>query len=370
MTVMTTRPHPPVQPLSRAPRSILVIRMSGIGDVVWTTPLLANLRRAWPDAHIAYVARPAAARVLIGNPDVDEVIIFESERITWQIGLLLRLARRRFDLSIDLICSAATALQSWVAARTRVGFDFRGRRYLYNRALSRYDANHGHAVEFNLYAAEHLGIPIVTRALVWTVLDDERRAADDIVAKLTRDGRKLVVFIPTGGFPSKKWSADSYAALGRSLVARGDVRILIVWGSAAEHEEARAIAAGIGDEAVAADSTIPLRVEAAVFARCALAVGNDTGPLHIATAVGVPVVGLLGPVNDRSQGPWSDRAIYVRARTLDEPCCGKTDCALPRCMIGITPEQVADVCAVALDRPRTEWRDALLPLGARLREDV
>lgn len=367
---VTARPHPPVRPLARAPRSILVIRMSGIGDVVWTTPLLANLRRAWPDAHIAYVARPAAAQVLEGNPDVDEVILFESQRLAWQLRLLVRLARRRFDLSIDLICSPATALQSWVAARTRVGFDFRGRRHLYNRALPRYDANHGHAVDFNLYPAEHLGIPIVTRALVWTVQEAERQAAESLVHRYTADGRKLVVFIPTGGFPSKKWSAESYAALGRRLVARGDIRILIVWGSAHEHEEARAIAAGIGGDAHAADGTVPLRVEAAVFARCALAVGNDTGPLHIATAVGVPVVALLGPVNERAQGPWGDRAIYVRARDLDEPCCGRTDCAVPRCMLGITPAQVADVCTVALDRPRSEWRDALLPLGARLREDV
>ncbi len=359
--------HPPVRPLSRPPRSILVIRMSGIGDVVWTTPLLANLRRAWPMAHIAYVARPAAAQVLIGNPDIDEIILFESERISWQIALLARLARRRFDLSIDLICSPATALQSWFAARVRVGFDFRGRRHLYNRVLSRYEANRAHAVDFNLYPAGHLGIPIVSKALVWTVLPEEAHAADAAVRTHAPHGERLVVFIPTGGFDSKKWPAASYAALGRILAEEKNLRILVIWGSERELHEAREIVAGIGPTAQVAERH-PLRETAALLARSALVVGNDTGPLHIATAVGVPVVALLGPVNDLSQGPWSDRAIYVRAQHLDEPCCGRNDCTTPRCMTGITPEQVAAVCSIALHVPRAQWRDALSPLGARLRD--
>ncbi|MBN1448050.1 MAG: glycosyltransferase family 9 protein, partial [Bacteroidetes bacterium] len=117
--------------------SILVIRMSGIGDVLWTTPLLANLRRAYPDAHIAYVVRSSSALVLENNPDIDELLLFEREDLPWQLGFLARLRKRRFDLSIDLICSPATAIQSVVSgARTRIGFDFRIREKLYNHRLS------------------------------------------------------------------------------------------------------------------------------------------------------------------------------------------------------------------------------------------
>ncbi|MCB2206475.1 glycosyltransferase family 9 protein [bacterium] len=322
-------------------KSILVIRMSGIGDVLWTTPLLANLRRAYPDAHIAYVVRTASALVLENNPDVDELLLFEDERIRWQLGFLRRLRRRHYDLSIDLICSPATAIQSVVSgARTRIGFDFRVREKLYNHRLSAREANAGHEVEFNLFVLRYMGIPEVTTDLVWRVSDDEAaRAGEWWEESALRGDSRVIGLIPTGGYPSKKWPLDHWIELTQHMELK-DRRFLVFWGSDAERRDAEAIARESKGRAVAAPKGT-LRNAAALMQRCASIVGNDSGPTHIATALQKPVVAFYGPSDPRSQGPWSKKARVLQIDDVETRCCRKLECADPVCMYGITVQRTA-----------------------------
>ncbi len=333
--------------------SILVIRMSGIGDVLWTTPLLANLRLAYPTAHIAYVVRTASALVLRNNPDVDEVLLFEHESIRWQLGFLRRLRRRRFDLSIDLICSPATAIQSVVSgAHTRVGFDFRGRKWLYNHRLSAHAANHGHEAEFNLFVLQYMGIPLRTRALVWRIADDERERADGQWRALgCADNDAVIGIIPTGGYASKKWPLPYWMELV-TLPELRERRFLVFWGNDIERADAEALAAHAPGRVLAAPA-LSLRDTAALIDRCAAIVGNDSGPLHIATALHPPVVALYGPSNPKSQGPWGERATVLQADDIDAICCRRTDCPDPVCMKGIPPQRVAAALLHALGERAT-----------------
>ena len=328
-------------------KSILVIRMSGIGDVLWTTPLLSNLRLAYPDAHIAYVVRSASAFVLENNPDIDEIIRFEDESIRYQLGFLRRLRKKRFDLSIDLICSPATAIQSVASgARVRIGFDFRVRERLYTERLSAREANHGHEVEFNLFVLRAMGIPERSRALVWSVSEQERvRAAEQWPALGLSDEISVVALIPTGGYPSKKWPL----AYWRELVADprlAGLRFLVFWGNESERRDAEQIAAACPRVAVAPAGT--LREAAALMDRCAVAVGNDSGPSHIATALGKPVVIFYGPSDPKSQGPWSERAEILRIDDVEQRCCRRLDCPEPICMTGIGSDRAVTALLRAL----------------------
>jgi len=323
-------------------QSILVIRMSGIGDVLWTTPLLANLRLAYPEAHIAYIVRSNSALVLENNPDVDELLLFEDERIRWQLGFLRRLRARRFDLSIDLICSPATAIQSVVSgAHTRIGFDFRVREKLYNHRLSAHAANAGHEVEFNLFVLDYMGIPIRTRELVWRVSETERDNAAKIWKDLQLPGDGTVVgLIPTGGYPSKKWPLQHWTALTKSAQLSG-MRFLVFWGNENERRDAQAIARESGGAAAAAPAGT-LRDAAALMERCQAVVGNDSGPTHIATALQLPVVTFYGPSDPRSQGPWSDNARVLQIDDVETRCCRRLDCPDPVCMTEIVPQRTVD----------------------------
>ena len=332
---------------------ILVIRMSGIGDVLWTTPLLANLRLAYPDAHIAYVVRSSSAFVLENNPDVDEIIRFEDESINYQLGFLRRLRRKRFDLSIDLICSPATAIQSLVSgARVRIGFDFRVREKLYTRRLSAREANHGHEVEFNLFVLREMDIPERTRSLVWRVSEAEREAAEARWRTLGLDDTTPVVaLIPTGGYPSKKWPVAHWEALVTDPRFAG-LRFLAFWGNETERRDAGQLASASAAVRVAPEGT--LRETAALLQRCAAAVGNDSGPAHIATALGLPAVMFYGPSDPKSQGPWSDRAEVLSIDDVETRCCRRLDCPDPVCMTGIAPSRAAEALERALARGKRE----------------
>ncbi len=323
--------------------------MSGIGDVLWTTPLLTNLRRAYPEAHIAYVVRTASAFVLENNPDIDEIIRFEDESIRYQLGFLRRLRRRRFDLSIDLICSPATAIQSVVSgAKVRIGFDFRIREKLYTHRLSAHAANHGHEVEFNLFVLGCMDIPEQSRALVWRVSDAERALAAQQWRELgLSDDVPVIALIPTGGYPSKKWPLAHWQQLVEDPRLAG-FRFLVFGGSAEERRDAQAVAGTNGRVAAAPPGS--LREAAALMERCAAAVGNDSGPTHIATALQKPVVVFYGPSDPKSQGPWSEHATVLRIDDVENRCCRRLDCPDPVCMTGIAPSRVADALLRAMGR--------------------
>jgi len=321
--------------------SILIIRMSGIGDVLWTTPMLRSLRSAYPRARIAYVARPASAQVLEHNPHIDEVLLFEQKSLFWQAGFLARLRREGFDMSIDLVCTPATALQSLMSrARTRIGFDFRIRKMCYNHRLSARAANYGHEVEFNLFVLNYMGVPVRSKELDWFVATEEQEWAHECWRSLALpEGEPVVGLIPTGAYESKKWPLNYWRELTRCC---SDIRFIVFWGNDVEHRDAQHLVAhGNGRVVAAPEST--LRQAAALMHYCALVIGNDSGPLHVATALRKPVIALYGPSNPASQGPWCETATVVQADDVDSICCRRVDCPDPVYMKGIVPERIVEL---------------------------
>lgn len=321
-----------------AAQRILVIRMHGVGDVLWATPFLANLRRGYPDARIALLVRDNCAPVLENNVDIDELVVFRKGSLAQAISFLFDLRRRRFDLVIDLIGTPRTAIQSLATgARRRIGFDFRIRRLFYTDVLPAAIANRGHEVEFNFFVLQHLGVPVVTRALVFRLSEPERDFQRQIWRQLRiAPGQPVLGVLPTGGWACKRWPVDHYIELIAHFRSRHPEPVLVFWGSTQEYGDAKRIAAACGGGVDPAPPTT-LRQMAALLAACALAVGNDSGPLHLATALGVPVVGFYGPTNPDSQGPWGEGNTVVRDESLDCLCCNRVKCPDLRCMTGISP---------------------------------
>lgn len=319
--------------------------------MLWTTPLLKALRQGYSQARIHYVVRSSCAPVLENNPDVDELLVLPSGGIISQLAFLSRIRKRRCQLSIDLVGTPRTAIQSLASgAGIRIGFDFGYRKFFYNRVLSAGEANYGHEVEFNLYVLKELGLPEAGRELVYNLTREEREFQIRAWRELGYDKRdKVIGFLPTGGWACKRWPIENFSELGRLDGRRGPRKYLVFWGSRSEKEDAERIARGIGPHAAMAPQTT-LRQMAALLSGCAAVVGNDTGPLHIATALGVPVVSFYGPTSPKSQGPWGKGHRVLRDQSLDCLVCNRTDCRDPKCMRGIPVSAASEALEEILSR--------------------
>jgi heptosyltransferase-2/heptosyltransferase-3 len=239
---------------------------------------------------------------------------------------------------------------AWLAAAAgiprRVGYDWPETRPFLTQALP-YRSDR-HEVEQNAALLDALAPGIAadlgpTRYQVPAA--DHAWAADWLMATGCEPGQRLVAIHPGAGAAVKQWPSASWAAVADRLAERPATRIVLT-GGPGEQELVGAVAANLARPAMNAAGATTLGQLAALYARCALVLGSDSGPLHLAVAVGTPTIHLCGPVSPAKFGPWGDPARHVVLRTT-WPCapCDRLDCpvsALPQhaCMAAITPDAV------------------------------
>lgn len=331
---------------------ILIVRLSAIGDVLHGLPVLNALRDALPQAFIAWVVEGAAGQLLCNHKALDELIVvprkwLKSPRAV--VDLRRRLRGLRFDVAVDLQGLTKSSVAAWLSgARRRIGYDGRdGRelsRWLNNQRIS---ATRTHVIDRNLELLAPLGI---ANPDVRFDLDDgpaDARTAREILA-----GRQLVdrfaVINPGAGWPSKLWPAERYAGVARYLGSRHALRSLVVWAGDQERAWADEIVAGSGGFAMLAPST-SLRELAAVTRRAALFVGSDTGPLHLAAAIGTPCVGLFGPMPAERNGPYGPGHVAVQKVCLTGSSRQRRT-AGPESMEAISVDNACAACEQILGR--------------------
>ena len=332
-------------------RNILIIKLRAIGDVILATPVIENLRLAFPEAHITFLTEKPAAPIVSGNPFLNQALIFnrtaierqsamEGLRETWRFFQCLR--RNRYDLVIDLFGNPRSAQFTWFSkAPFRVGFDFRVRRFAYNiRVPARGDQIH--EVLFNLEALEYLGIPVVTHSLYIPVTAEHEHFAAQFWQKAGLQGRRVIALGVSGGWYTKRWPLEKFAHLADRLIQELQARVLLLWGPG-EWNDVQKVRALMKEEPILAPETSLLQL-AALLKRVTLLVSNDSGPMHLAAAVGTRVVALYGPTRPELQGPWGDTHRVVRLASL--PClgCNATRCSIKThdCMQKLDVEQVFD----------------------------
>ncbi|WP_069802872.1 lipopolysaccharide heptosyltransferase II [Thermogemmatispora onikobensis] len=313
----------------REPRRIVLIKPCCLGDLLMTTPLLEVLRAAYPQAQITYVASSWSKVVPEHHPAVDAVLDCGTVGIPgrYRFSAYLRFARllrrQRFDLAFVLDRSPMLTLLPWLAGiPRRVGPDSLGRGFsLTDRvpapaALS----DLRHQAELYLDLARALGLPQRRPHMRFVPTSEERLRARALLARdASREAepRLQVALLPGGGsnpgmtLTAKRWPVARYRDLVQRLVSELEARVLLVGGP-----EDRAV----NEEVLAGLAAPPGRVLnlagetsfgelAAIFEQCALFIGNDSSPMHLATAVGIPVIALFGPTSPQEYGPYP----------LDEP---------------------------------------------------
>ncbi len=321
---------------------ILLVKLSSFGDVLHALPTLEALRAAFPEAHITWLVEAAYAPLLAGHPAMDEVWPVPRVRLSQKVGKdellnLLRLMRRvraaRFDLVIDLQGLLKSAI--WVALAKsfrKVGYD-RTRELSYLALTERippYDPE-AHAVWRYLNVARYLGAPPTLprfRLGLTPALPEFLRSQD----------RPLVVLHPGARWPTKLWPGASWAHLGDWLIREKGLAVVIT-GSAADRNMAAQIIEHMHEKAWNLAGRTTLAQLAGVMQKARLAVTADTGPMHLAAALGTKVVAIFGPTAPGRTGPFGAGHRVVRLGLECSPCFQRL-CPEPRCLLDLTPEAV------------------------------
>lgn len=339
-------------------RSVLVIRHRAGGDLLLTTPALRALRAGLPGARIDVVAARGLGALLAGNPDVDRVIEFDRKSLLSQAALYAKLALGGYDLVIDLVSSPRTAFMTRLTrAPLRAGYDIAGRGRAYNVRVPREPAGGDgrpvlrYAPEAALDVVRALGFPPRDPGLRFEVSREARERIDSWlrVSDVARGApppaaggsRPRVACLPIGSWPAKTWAPERFALAMDQLAETADV--IWLWGPG-ERERVEAARARMRRPSRLAPDT-DWQGLGALLSRCALLVGNDSGPKHVAVALGVPTVTVYGPTNPKTWHPPSGPHAAVFAEGLDCLFCNANRCPLPgdrhmRCMHDVSVERV------------------------------
>jgi heptosyltransferase-2 len=323
-----------------SPGRIVVRAPNWIGDVVLALPAVRDLRRNFPEARIEVLARPWVAPLYAAVTEVDAV------RTSAGVSSDADAMRGAFDAAVLLPNSFASA---WAAYRAGVpqrwGYATDGRRPLLTRAC-RVPAEVRRRSQVYYYRAMLAGVGLrVSAAPDASLSCPPEWAARG--AELLGGGGPWLGLNP-GAFhgTAKRWLPERYAAVGDTLARRAGARIAIL-GGAAERPLGQAIAGAMRAPARVLTGETTLTEMAGVLSRLALLVTNDSGPMHVAAALGVPVVAVFGPTDPRETGPVGDGHRVVREPVHCSPC-GQRECPIDhRCMTRIGADRVADEARAA-----------------------
>ena len=322
---------------------ILLVRFSSLGDVLLTTPLIRALRARYPAATLTALTKQAWAPLLTANPHLDSVLAIAPGQSLVPLARALRAAR--FTHLLDLHGSVRTRVLRLLVPGTWSGFNARrrARRILIRSHQDTYgatvpvperyfEAARSLAVEPDQGAAELFLSPAAeARAETWL----SRVGLDDAAA--------LVVLAPGSAHATKRWPVRHWRRLASDLVRQGYAVVLI--GGPADRVLAAEIATAAGRRAASAAGDLDLQAGGALVSRARVCVSGDTGPMHLATAVGTPVVALFGPtVQQFGFFPYRAPAVVLERELACRPCSGKGGGRCPldhhRCLEEILPEEV------------------------------
>jgi ADP-heptose:LPS heptosyltransferase len=322
---------------------------------------VAALKKTYPRSSLTYVVEKPYARLVEGNPALDEVIALEPRlSAPASLRLIRRLRARRFDAVIDFHGGPRTSLWTFLSgAGLKVGYLIRGRGWPYDIALPRGRAEGPiHSAENHLNLVRAAGAKVGRPPTVF--LPPPRPGEKARIDRIFRDnklaGTKPVVLHIGAGNRFRDWGADNLAALARRLAALSGVRVILAGGEA-DLDRAEALLGSGTVPALSLVGELNLAELREVIRRAALFVGPDSGPMHIASTTRTPIVALFGPTLPAHFAPWGREAVLVEKDLPCRPCnqrkCGRGDF---HCLAGISVDEVFAACLPFLPRARRKKR--------------
>ena len=329
--------------------NILIVKLSAVGDVIHTLPSLTALRKRYPDAHITWLVEEAAADIIRDHPDLDRVIV--SRRKGWwkeirsgqfrkplrEMKTFLRdLRDRDFDLVIDFHGLFKSAVLVFLCrGKRKLGYDsyqeLSG--LFYNEKIPE-DMNK-HAVDRYLDFPKYLGAAVMQPEFRIAIGEENKRQVGELLAEHGIAG-PFIVLNPVAYWDTKLWEDERFAALCDRIGEAYGIPVVLTGQRAPSLEKIQSLSRrGV----INLEGQTTLKDLAELYRRAVLLITTDSGPMHLAAAMGTPVVALFGPTDPKRTGPYGPGHRVIRASLPCAPCFLKR-CREMSCMKGITVDTV------------------------------
>ena len=328
---------------------ILLTRTDRIGDVVLSTPAIKAVRDKYPDAHIAFMVRPYAKDLTFDNPYLDEVIIYDKygkhKSLLNTILFALNLRKKKFDLAIMLHPTNRVHLIAFLAGiPERIGYDRKLAFLLTKKTPHAKQEGKKHELDYTLELLEAAGIQAKDKELFVPLHEENVLKAEKLLSEHhVGNDVTLVAVNPGASCASKRWPAGNFAEISDKLAEKYKARILLISDSA-NREFADKMAAKMKYEPVNLAGRTSVGDMAALISKCKLFISNDSGPVHIASAVKVPVISIFGRndtgLSPKRWGPTGDKDVFFHKNVGCDPCLAH-NCKLGfKCLEAVTPSEV------------------------------
>ncbi|MFH1777505.1 MAG: glycosyltransferase family 9 protein [Candidatus Omnitrophota bacterium] len=327
---------------------ILLIKLERIGDLVLSTPAIRAIKEKFPHADIALIVNSYTQAVIENNPYVDEIIVYGRaeghKSLIKRIDFIKQLRSKKFDLGIDLTTRDFFFLPAWLLcfsrAKITLGLDNFGRGFLFNLKV-RPDKRPKPLTKEVLHILDPLEISGLDNKPRVFLSENNKNYINELLDEQGIGENDILVCIHPGGvFETKYWTKDGYAKVAEYLFKQYQAKVFFI-GSKQEAVRADEIIARIEKKPVNLTGKISLGQVSALIAKCRLFIGNNSGPLHIAAALGIPTISFLGPSVPERWSPNEEKDIVFKIDLDCRPCelgyCYRKDLA---CMNSILPEEV------------------------------
>lgn len=289
-------------------KRILIIRHAPLGETVLTTPVIRALRQHFKDAYIAYLVAPSREELVSANPHLNEVLIYQSS-IPKSLSQLIR---RKFQLAVILQPTFRLVLHTFLARiPLRIGFQTNtgGRRLLKHSVPNNTSQ---HETQRYLDVVRTIGVDVEDDEPEVFISDAGRTWVNEYINRNNLDDNKPIIGINPGAATSyRRWSVENFAILANMLHEAYDCHILITTGPR-EGELAQLLSSHLKYTPLILDNVTPMQL-AAILHRCNLYISNDTGPMHLSTAVKTPTIALFGGSNPDQWGPpWQKHTVIAK----------------------------------------------------------
>lgn len=327
-------------------KKILIIKPRGIGDLILSTIVLKNIKSEINDCEIHYLTEEFAAPVLENNPFITKIFRFGNS-LKDNLNLISQLRKENYDIIFDFYSNPKTAQFTFlIRSKLKIGYYKRGRNYAYDLKIKLTDPNL-HSALAHLEFLKMIGINAKSEEIIYFVKNEEKKYADEFFM-IHNLKKNCIGIIPGGGWNSKRCEPEKFAEICREVHKIWNSKFLILYGKE-DYEDAKKIFELTEDISIIGPET-SIRDLVALVSNCRAVIANDSGPMHLSAAVGVPTIGIFGPTNPYAHRPFCKNCYWVRNENLDCIQCNLRECPKNHeCMRDLDPQFVIEKLKLILN---------------------